>query len=386
MLLATIAIILVLGGLIFFHELGHFLMARVFGVGVKVFALGFGPRLFGMKYGKTDYRVCAIPLGGYVQLVGQEEPMAADEEDKSSDQDGNPDSQQAGELKASAETDQEDEEFAEDEFYSNKPVLQRMAIVAAGPIFNVVLAVLLYMCIFSFYGRSELLPVLGSVEAGSPAAEAGLQEGDTIISLNGQNIDTWTDLVQLIRAPGVSSLEVIYERRGRQSNTVVTPKIMTAKNIFGEEVSLPRIGIGPSEEEQRQIEVGFLESARLGAIQSWRIFVLTVEVFGRLITGSLSMDNISGPIGIAKEIGNQAHRGLAYLLSLSALISINLAILNLLPIPVLDGGHLLFLSVELIAKRPPSLRIRQIGTRVGLFLLLALMVLAIFNDIKRLIV
>ena len=345
------AFIIVLGVLIFFHEFGHFLIARLFGVGVEKFSLGFGPRLFGKKVGRTDYRLSAIPLGGYVKMIGEE-----------------PD----------AEIDPVDIPVS----FTHKHVAKRMLIVAAGPFFNLLLAVIIFLGIFLISGLFVLKPSVGSVKDGSPAYAAGLKAGDLIAAINGVNISTWDEMAELINASKGKALTVTLHRGESTLETRITPELVGSKNIFGEDVQRHVIGITASGESYSK-KLNPLQAFTQSLVQTYKIAELMVIIIAKLITGDISTDTIGGPIMIAQMAGDQAKAGIGNLISFIALISINLAIINLLPIPVLDGGHLLFFCIEAIKGRPVSIKVREIAQQVGLFLLILLMILVFYNDITR---
>jgi regulator of sigma E protease len=343
------AFIVVLGVLIFFHELGHFLVARFFGVGVEKFSLGFGPRLVGKTIGRTDYRLSLIPLGGYVKMVG-EEP----------DTDIDPDL-----IPIS---------------FTHKNVYQRFAIVAAGPLFNLLLAVLIFFAVFMTSGISVLRPVVGDVDESSPAERAGLQTKDLIVSIGGTAVDSWEEMSAMIKATGGQAFEIGFERDGRRRTARIKPELKTTQNLFGEEIERYLIGVRPLGDWLPR-KLGLSESLALSVSRTWEITELTVLSVVKLIQGKLPAETLGGPIKIAKMAGAQAREGVTALLIFIAVISINLAILNFLPIPVLDGGHLMFFTIEMISRRPVSIKIREIAQQIGIFLLIALMIFVIFNDI-----
>ena len=345
------AFIIVLGVLIFFHEFGHFLIARLFGVGVEKFSLGFGPRLFGKKVGITDYRLSAIPLGGYVKMVGEE-----------------PD----------AEIDPADLPLS----FTHKHVAKRMLIVAAGPVFNILLAVLIFFGIFWASGTFIMKPSIGAVRAGSPAAAAGLMQGDLITVIDGMAINSWDEMAEIINGSEGKALSLSIRRQESTLDFSITPEKVPTQNIFGEEIQRYVIGIEASREsysKQMNPVEAFTESLR----QSYRVIELMVVIIAKLIKGDISTDTLGGPIMIAQMAGDSAKAGVGSLIFFIALISINLAVINLLPIPVLDGGHLLFFLIEAIKGSPVSIKIREVSQQVGLFLLILLMILVFYNDIHR---
>jgi len=345
------AFIIVLGVLIFFHEFGHFLIARLFGVGVEKFSLGFGPRLIGKKVGITDYRISAIPLGGYVKMVGEE-----------------PDAQIAPQdLPLS---------------FTHKHVAKRMLIVAAGPIFNILLAVIIFFGIFLLSGTLILKPSIGSVRAGSPALAAGLEKGDLITRINQTPITSWDDMAEIINASRGRPLDLTVRRQESTLEFSIAPEKVTTKNIFGEDVQRYVIGITASGESFSR-EMSIFQAASESLLQTYRVTELMVVIIAKLIKGDISTNTLGGPIMIAQMAGDSAKAGVGSLISFIAVISINLAIINLLPIPVLDGGHLLFFAIEAVKGRPVSIKVREVAQQVGLFILILLMILVFYNDITR---
>jgi regulator of sigma E protease len=352
MIQSIVAVVLVLGGLIFFHELGHFLAARAFGMGVVTFSLGFGPRLAGFTRGATRYVLSAIPLGGYVQLVAQ-------------DPDDTP-----------------PEGFDRKAYFRLRPAWQRIIVVAAGPVFNFVLAWLLFWVLLVTEGRFEMLPVIGQVQKDSPAELAGVRAGDKVVGVDGGAVTTWDALATAIRSGGGRTVTLSVERDGATRTITVKPTIRTVKNIFGEEEKAPLVGIVASG-QTRSVPLGAGSAAGEAVKQTWNVVAVTFTGLVKLLERVVPLDSLGGPIMIAQMVSKQASEGLGNVLALAALISVNLGILNLLPIPVLDGGHLLFYGLEIVMRRPVSPRLRQLSTRLGLAFLLGLMILATVNDIRR---
>lgn len=351
---SVVAVVLVLGGLILFHELGHFLVARALGIGVKTFSLGFGPRLCGIRRGRTDYRVSLLPLGGYVSLVG--------------------------------ETDQSDlpEGFTTQESFALRPPWHRMLVIAAGPVTNILLALLLCMLIYLAYGRYEALPIIGQVTPDGPAAMAGMLPQDRILEIDGRKIEYWDDFRDEVQTRGEQPLHVVVEREAGRLSLTMTPKLTPQSDIFGQEVMVPVVGVYSSGEVVN-LPMGLYESISQGFYRTWQMLSLTVIGLGKLIDRTVPLDTVGGPVQIAQLIVEQSQVGLAPLLALAAFISINLGLLNLLPIPILDGGHLLFLVIEAIRRKPISERIQGLSMQIGLVLLLLVFVLVMYNDIAKLI-
>ncbi len=355
-MISAIAVVLVLGGLIFFHELGHFLVARVFKIGVSTFSLGFGPVLFGFKRENTRYVLSAVPLGGYVQLVAQD----------------------AGETPP--------EEFGREAWFCLRPAWQRMLVVAAGPMFNFLLAWFIYWGLAFAMGDFQPLPVVESATEGSAAMEAGILPGDRIVEANGRKIVHWDELVNIVLENGTKPLHLVLERDGARIETTAAPKATSIKNAFGEEEIRPLLGVKVDVGQYEVTPLGFGEAAVQGLRETWERTGMILHGIVLLIKQVVPLKELGGPILIAQAVGESASRGLAQVLSMAAFISINLGILNLLPIPVLDGGHILFFGMEAMMRRPLNNRVRQVTTSFGLAFLLMLMAMAVYNDLRRLFV
>lgn len=351
MLTNIIAFVIVLGVLIFIHELGHFLVARFFGVGVEKFSLGFGPRIFGKKVGLTDYRISAIPLGGYVKMVGEE-----------------PD----------AEIDPNDIPFS----FTHKHVFKRMAIVAAGPLFNIFLAVFIYFIFYMALGNVLIQPVVGDVPENKPAFIAGIQKDDRILSINGMDVDIWEDVSKAIESGNGLPITVDVERNGEIFSFDMTPERSPSKNEFGEDIEKYLIGIAPAG-DYITTPIGIFESFTESLRETYFISGMILKLVVKMVKGSISAKELGGPIMIAQMAGSQARAGVSNLIAFIALISINLAILNFLPIPVLDGGHLLFYCIEVVMRKPVSIKMREMAQQAGMFILLMLMIFVFYNDIMR---
>ena len=350
MITSIVAIVVVLGGLIFFHELGHFLVARLFGMGVKAFSLGFGPRLAGFTSGLTDYKLSLIPLGGYVALAGEQ-----------------------GE---------EETDFPDNQLFANRPAWQRLCVVAAGPFFNFLLAFLIYWFLVLSQGQAVVLPVVGGVLPDSPAAAAGFAKDDLITTIDGQPIDSWSLMVETIRAAEDRALTVNVDRDGENLTMTVTPKVNSYTNLFGETVTVPMVGINQSGQVRYEPVEGSGLSAALN--HTWNMSAVVIKGFLSIIERLIPVENVGGPIMLAQMVSESAESGIFALLGMMAIISINLAIINLLPIPVLDGGHILFFGLEILFRRPLNEKWKARAMRAGLLILLLLMSLAIFNDVRRL--
>ncbi|MGQ9919739.1 MAG: RIP metalloprotease RseP [Desulfobacca sp.] len=346
-----LATLVVIGVLIFVHELGHFLVAKYYGVGVEAFSLGFPPKLISKKVGETDYRISIIPLGGYVKLLGE-----------------NPGEEVPPALVPRS--------------FSHRPLGQRTAIVAAGPLFNLLFAIVALSLVFTFTGIPYFQAEIGGIQPGSPAEAAGLQKGDLVLSINGQQVNRWEDLSRLIRASEDEPLAIRLRRGGQELEVQLQPQTMETTNIFGEKVYAKLIGV--SAPERYEIErVDPISAWWHGLTYSYRILEVTVVSIGKLITQKVPLNSLGGPIMIAQVAGKQAEQGVSQLIHFMAVLSINLALLNILPIPMLDGGHLLFFLFEAVRGKPVSLKHREIAQAIGLTALLTLMFVVFYHDILR---
>jgi regulator of sigma E protease len=352
MVTSIVAAVIVLGFLILFHELGHFIVAKRTGVGVLKFSIGFGPTLVGRRIGNTEYVISAIPLGGFVKMVGEDpdEPIS-----------------------------EADEAIA----FQKQRLWKRMAIVLAGPGANLVFAALAFSIVFAVYGArvpSEAAKV-GGVMEGMPAAAAGLKIGDVVLAVDDRKVEKWDGLSEAIRSSGGKPVTLTVERDGATLQVQLTPEARPDKNIFGETLGTAYvIGVERGFDEE---DVGVLTAIGMGVQQTgWWVETLLMSLV-KMLQGKIPAKDIGGPILIAQAAGQQARLGFEYLLHFMAVISVNLGVLNLLPIPVLDGGHFLFFALEAILRRPLDIRHREIAQQVGLVVLISLMAFAFYNDIAR---
>ncbi len=344
------SVIVLLGVLIFVHELGHFLLAKSLGVGVLKFSLGFGPKLIGRRVGETEYMISLVPLGGYVKLLGESET---------------------------------DDVLPQDEKRSfvKQHVLRKIAIVVAGPFFNFLFAILAFSVIY-MVGVPSLTTEIGSVQPGSPAEVAGLHAGDTVVSIDGKDVARWGDLAEIITQSEGREIVLKLNREGAVQDVRVKPEMVKSKNIFGEDVDSYKIGVGASKntfiERQNPIKATWS-----GIEQTWAITELTLVSIVKMIQGVVSPDSLGGPILIAQMAGANVKKGIMNFVFFMALLSINLGVLNLFPIPVLDGGHLLFFLIELVTGKEVNIKWRERAQQAGFFILVMLMIFVFYNDIMR---
>jgi len=349
----TLAAVLVLGVLIFVHELGHFLVAKASGVRVLRFSLGFGPKIIGTRVGETEYMVSLIPLGGYVKMLGED--------------DAEGDSAVADPARS----------------FANQPLYKRFAIVFAGPFSNLAWSWVCLLFVAALYGMlvPSNAPVVGGLVKGLPAEKAALAANDRIVSVNGNEISTWDQLVEHTVGSKGEPMTLKVKRGESTLDVTVIPEKQTTTNIFGEKIGEAyRIGIERGMDTQ---EVSLIEAPWLAAKQVYYYAELIVLSLVKMVQGKISAHELGGPITIARIAGERAHSGLKSILEFMAFLGVNLGVLNLLPIPVLDGGHLFFFAAEAIFRRPVEARIREVAQQVGLFLLVSLMLFAVYNDIYR---
>jgi len=343
--------LLVLSGLIFFHELGHYMAARLMGVSVEVFSIGFGKRLYTFRKWSTEWSISAIPLGGYVRMKGQDD---ADPSKKSYDADS----------------------------YNVKTPTQKIFILFAGPAFNFILAFFLYFVI-ALGSPAVLSPVIGTVVKDSPAYEAGLDANDTIKAINGIDVTSWKDMAEII-ANSKGSLDLLIQRDGFLEYKTLTPKLQDAKNMFGEDVKRKMIGISAAGVTHK-LDLTPSETLRYATEQT--LFASTMIFTGvkKLLFGEVPAKELGGVISIVKLTSDATETGWMSVLFFAALISVNLGVLNLLPIPALDGGHIMFNLYELIFRKEASEEIMVKFTIAGWVILFSLMGLGLYNDINRLV-
>jgi regulator of sigma E protease len=361
----AVPFLFVLTIVVFFHELGHFLIARWAGVKVLTFSLGFGPELAGFndRFG-TRWKISAIPLGGYVKFFGDESEAST------------PSSETLSNMTA--------EERAGS--FHHKDVGRRAAIVAAGPIANFLLAIVIFTCLFTFFGKPSTTARVDKIEASSAAAAAGFQVGDIVTAIDKQAIGSFSDMQRVVSIHAGEPLNFTIKRGDSTLELKGTPELKEVKDAFGNAHRLGVLGI------TRQTSAGDVTTERvdpatalwLGVKETWFVVDRTLAYIGGIFTGREAADQVGGPLRIAQISGQVATIGLAALIHLAAVLSISIGLLNLFPVPLLDGGHLLFYAVEAVRGRPLSERAQEMGFRIGLGLVLMLMVFATYNDILHL--
>lgn len=342
--------LLVLSALIFFHELGHYSAARFFGVYVEVFSIGFGKKLFSFQWIGTQWQISAIPLGGYVKMKGQDD---SDPNATSSDADS----------------------------YTAKKPWQRIIILFAGPLANFALAWVFFYSI-ALGGPQTLSPVIGKIVHDSPAEHAGLQQGDKILSIDGITITQWDELSQYIKT-SEGSLKLSIDRNGTNSLITLTPRISETTNLFKETIQQRMVGIAPAG-VTHTLNLDIFESTAYASAQTYETSFLIFQSVQKLLTGVVPAKEVGGVVSIVQITADATAYGWMSLLFFSALISVNLGVLNLLPIPALDGGHIMFNLYEILRRKAPSEEVIYRLTLGGWVLLLGLMSLGLYNDITRL--
>ena len=363
MLLTIVAFLFVLSLVVFIHELGHYLVGRWCGIGATAFSVGFGPEIIGLtdRHG-TRWKLSAIPLGGYVRFVGDMNAASA------------------GDVKqADAELSAEERARA----FHNKSVLKRALTVFAGPFANYVLAIAIFTVILMLSGRTFVEPLVGEVREGSAAAEAGILAGDVFVALDGRPVESFTDMQRYIAPRAQLPVIATVRRDGQEFTVQITPERLEIEDRFGNKIEQGIIGVVNDVEAAQRVQVSYgpLSAVVEAHKETGYIISRTVGYISGVIAGRESPDQIGGPIRVAQVSGQVATLGFFALLNLAAILSVSIGLLNLLPIPVLDGGHLVFYSIEALRGRPLSLRSQEVGYRIGFGLLIALMVFATWNDL-----
>ena len=361
----VVPFLFVLTLVVFFHELGHFLIARWCRVKVLVFSIGFGPELFGFNdRHNTRWKISAVPLGGYVKFFGDDNAASV------------PDQAALAQM-----TEQERQAS-----FIYQPVARRAAIVVAGPLANFVLAVAIFASLFLIFGKPSTSPRVDAVQPGSAAESAAFKPGDLVLTIDGRPIESFPDMQQIVSMSAGQTLVFEVERGGIRVTLKATPALKEIKDRFGNVHRQGILGItrSPSPEDAHFQPVGPLKALQLGAERTWFVAERTLSYIGGVISGRETADQLGGPIRIAQVSGQVATEGLASLFSLAAVLSVSIGLLNLFPVPLLDGGHLLFYGIEAVRGKPLSERAQEVGFRIGLAIVVMLMIFATYNDILHL--
>ncbi|KKB11411.1 zinc metalloprotease [Devosia geojensis] len=351
----------VLTVIVFVHEMGHYLVARWNGVAIQTFSIGFGRELFGWNDRRgTRWRISAIPLGGYVRFVGDMNAASV------------PDSEAIEKIDPALRP----------HLFTNKSVWQRIAIVAAGPIANVLLTFLILYALLVGYGRYTIPPVIGEVVAESVAEEAGLETGDRILSVDGFAVHGFEDFQRLVATSPERPISMVFDRAGQAHTITLVPEATQVEDRFGNTQRIGRIGVtrDVSEADLTLYRPGPVEAVGMTVEEIRFIVIRTGEFLGDFFVGRGDVEQLGGPVKVARVSGEVATLGIVALINLTALLSLNIGIFNLLPVPMLDGGHLLYYVIEAVRGRPLSMRVQEIGFRFGFAIVLALMVFTLFND------
>lgn len=344
--------------IVFVHEFGHYYVAKRCGVKVDVFAIGFGKEIFGWndKSG-TRWKICWLPFGGYVKMFGDVNPASA------------PDP-------TAKDLSEEDKQKT----FHFKSLPQKAAIVAAGPIANFIFTIVVVTFFFSYYGKVETPTQIGDVLEDSAAAEAGLLPGDVILAIDGSGVEGFSDIARIISLNPGTPADIHFSRDGEEQMKTITPKVTVTEDALGNEVKVGRLGIQAM--EGNRIKLGIGQSVIEASKETYYICTGTLKALGQMITGKRGMEDLGGPIRIAKYSGQASKQGFAVMVWLMALISANLGLINLFPIPALDGGHLLYYVIEAVQGKPLAEKFQEYGFRFGIGLVIALAIFATFNDIR----
>ncbi|MDR6430820.1 RIP metalloprotease RseP [Brucella pseudogrignonensis] len=357
-----IPFLFVLTVVVFVHEMGHYLVGRWCGIGASAFSIGFGPELIGFtdKHG-TRWKLSAIPLGGYVKFIGDEDatssPVGVDISNLSAEE--------------------------QSRAFPGQPVWKRAATVFAGPAFNIILTVVIFSVFFAIYGRQIADPLVAGVQPNSPAAAAGFEPGDRFISVEGQKVTTFSDVQRIVSGRSGDELDFTVERGGKMVDLKATPALVERTDPLGNNVKMGAIGVETTQAvgNFRRIEYGPLESVGQAIVETGHIISRTGEFFQRFAVGREDKCQLGGPVKIANMAGKAASQGFDWLIQLTAMLSIGIGLLNLFPLPPLDGGHLVFYAVEAIKGSPVSVRAQELFYRVGFLVVMGFMGFVLFNDL-----
>lgn len=353
----------VLTVVVFVHEMGHYLVGRLCGIGVKAFSIGFGPEIAGFNDSHgTRWKLCAIPLGGYVKFVGDMNATSSP-----------PDSEDMEAL------DEEERKVA----FHTQPIWKRAATVFAGPLFNFLLTVAVFAVLFATYGRYVSEPMVAQVTAGSPAQKAGILPGDRFVSVDGEKVESFADVQRLVSGRGGDTIVFVMLRDGKEVTVSAAPHLMEQEDALGNKIKVAVIGVVNDRELGQPRLVTYTPAGAFTAAVEETGYVIerTGQFLKRFVVGREDRCQLGGPVKIASMAGQAAKLGFEWLIQLVALLSVGIGVLNLLPIPPLDGGHLLFYGVEAVIRRPVSERTMEAVYRTGMILVLGFMVFVFWNDL-----
>ena len=360
----VVPFLFVLTIIVFIHELGHFMVARMAGIAVETFSVGFGREIFGFTDTKgTRWKFSWIPLGGYVKFLGDENAASMPDREALDDM---PEEQKKG------------------SFY-HASVGRRSAVVVAGPVANFLLAIVIFALLFMIAGRMEVVPIVGEVQKESAAEAAGFQSGDVIRSIDGAAIEVFTDIQRIVQVKAGTTLQVVVERNGQDVTLTATPKLTERTDSFGNKHRIGLLGIAPARGEGSATLRHYdpLSATWLGVKETWFAGTSLLGYLRDVIVGKQDADQIGGPLRIAQISGQSFQISIAAMFNLAAILSVTIGLINLFPIPMLDGGHLLYYGIEAVRGRPLSDRAQDVGFRVGIALVAALMLFATWNDLSH---
>ena len=358
----ALSFIAIISLIVFIHEFGHFWVARLCGVQIDAFAIGFGKEICGYNDKKgTRWKLCLLPLGGYVKMYGDKNGASM------------PDLAEIAKMS----------DAEKKKSFICKNVYQRFAIVAAGPIANFLLAILIFTFLFKTNGLNTVLPIVDQILPESAAFESHLKKGDKILTINNKKISDFNDIRQIVSTSSDQELHFEIEREKQILQINITPKYQISKDFFGDEIKTGMLGITASETTHEDLNIA--ESFAQANVETYKISLAIFDAIGELVTGKRSVKELGGPIKIAKYSGKTVTMGITVVAWFMAMISINLGVMNLLPVPILDGGHLFFYLIEMIARKPLPQKTQQVAFQIGMALVLTLMIFTTFNDVQQLI-
>ena len=356
------AFIIIMSAIVFIHEFGHFIVARACKVKIEEFSIGFGKEIFGFydRY-NTRWKFCWLPFGGYVKMFGDANPAS----------------------KPNFKAFNQMSEAEKKQSFVFKNVYQRIAIVSAGPIANFILAIIILTFIFNIRGHNVVANKISDIKPNSPAELAELKKGDEIIAINNKKINNFDELRIAIIEAGTNEISITAIRDEQKLNFNLTPELVEVENIFKEKMKLPTIGVIATDIQHHQLNI--FQSFAKANIETWQISNSILKTLKELLIGKRSIKELGGPVKIAQYSGKTIELGIMMVLWFGAMISINLGVMNLLPIPMLDGGHLLFYLIEAIIGRPINVKVQEIAFRIGFAILISLMIFTTVNDIVNLV-